>query len=243
MVVAARGQAAAPAPAAAAGTAGQWRTYGGDLASTRYSPLAQITAENFGTLRVAWRFRTDNFGPRPEIALQATPLYADGALYAAVGTRRTAVSLDPASGELLWSRRFDERPRTFPRGLSGRGVAYWQSGATRRVFMVSPGYQLLAIDATTGELDPAFGTKGVVDMRTQLGYTCRTSTRRRSACTRRRSSPAASSSSARRTCPAARRRPRSTSRAWSRASTPARARSCGGSSPFPATASRATRPG
>ena len=168
-VVATVGQQAA-APAAATSTAGQWRTYGGDLASTRYSPLAQITAENFGSLRVAWRFRTDNFGPRPELALQATPLYADGAIYAAVGTRRTAVSLDPASGELLWSQRFDERPRTFPRGLSGRGLAYWESGATKRVFMVSPGYQLMAIDAVTGNLDPAFGTKGVVDMRRQLTY-------------------------------------------------------------------------
>ncbi len=169
-VVAQQAPRPAATPAAARPAAGQWRTYGGDLASTRYSALDQITAANFGTLRVAWRFRTDNFGPRPEISLQATPLYADGALYAAVGSRRTAVSLDPANGELLWSQRFDERPRTFPRGLSGRGVAYWENGATRRVYMVSPGYQLLAIDARTGELDPAFGTKGVVDMRKQLGY-------------------------------------------------------------------------
>lgn len=169
-VVAQQAPRPAATPAAARPAAGQWRTYGGDLASTRYSALDQVTAANFGTLRVAWRFRTDNFGPRPEISLQATPLYADGALYAAVGSRRTAVSLDPATGELLWSQRFDERPRTFPRGLSGRGVAYWESGATKRVYMVSPGYQLLSIDARTGELDPAFGAKGVVDMRRQLGF-------------------------------------------------------------------------
>ena len=141
-----------------------------DLASTRYSALDQITAENFGTLRIAWRFRTDHFGPRPEIQLQTTPLYVNGALYASVGSRRSAVSIDPANGELLWARRFDERPRTFPRGLSGRGVAYWESGAAKRVFLVSPGYQLLSIDAATGALDPAFGSKGVVDMRAQLGY-------------------------------------------------------------------------
>lgn len=152
------------APAAATPKTGQWTTYGGDLASTRYSSLDQITAANFGTLRIAWRFRTDNFGQRPEISLQATPLYANGALYAAVGSRRAAVSLDPSSGELLWAKRFDERPRTFPRGLSGRGVAYWESGAMKRVFMVSPGYQMLSIDATTGELDPAFGAKGVAKL-------------------------------------------------------------------------------
>ena len=86
------------------------------------------------------------------------------------GRAARAVSIDPASGELLWSQRFDERPRTFPRGLSGRGVAYWESGATRRVLMVTPGYQLLAIDARSGDLDPGFGDKGVVDMRRQLTY-------------------------------------------------------------------------
>lgn len=163
-------QGAKPAAAPAKAPVGEWRTYGGDLTSSRYSPLDQITAENFGSLRIAWRFRTDPFGPRPEISLQATPLYANGALYAAVGSRRTPVSLDPATGELLWARRFDERPRTFPRGLSGRGVAYFDGGGIKRVFMVSPGYQLLSIDATTGQFDPAFGVKGVVDMRKQLGY-------------------------------------------------------------------------
>ena len=55
----------APAPAAAASTGGpnqEWRTYGGDLASTRYSPLDQINAGNFDKLEVAWRFRTDSLG-------------------------------------------------------------------------------------------------------------------------------------------------------------------------------------
>ena len=167
VAAAAAQRAVTPAPAAA----GEWRTYGGDLASRRYSPLDEINASNFGSLRIAWRFRTDVFGPRPEIALQGTPLYANGALYASVGTRRTAVSIDAATGELLWSRRFDERPRTFPRGLSGRGVAYWAAGATKRVFFVSPGYQMLSIDAETGALDPAFGVNGVLDMRKHLGYT------------------------------------------------------------------------
>jgi glucose dehydrogenase len=35
--------------------AGEWRSYGGDLKSSKYSPLTQITADNFGTLKVAWR--------------------------------------------------------------------------------------------------------------------------------------------------------------------------------------------
>ncbi|OFW00341.1 MAG: hypothetical protein A3I61_07060 [Acidobacteria bacterium RIFCSPLOWO2_02_FULL_68_18] len=37
---------------------GEWPTYGGDLAGSKYSPLDQIHAGNFGQLRVAWRART-----------------------------------------------------------------------------------------------------------------------------------------------------------------------------------------
>ncbi len=43
---------------------GEWRSYGGDLGNTHYSPLDQITAGNFSKLQVAWRFKTDNLGPR-----------------------------------------------------------------------------------------------------------------------------------------------------------------------------------
>ena len=35
---------------------GEWRTFGGDLGSTKYSPLAQITADNFEQLEVKWRW-------------------------------------------------------------------------------------------------------------------------------------------------------------------------------------------
>jgi glucose dehydrogenase len=34
-------------------TSGEWRTYGGDLGSTRYAPLDQINADNFNKLEVA----------------------------------------------------------------------------------------------------------------------------------------------------------------------------------------------
>src|ERR1700741_120472 len=94
------------APTSATGQSGaingEWRTYGGDLASTRYSPLDQINASNFDTLEVAWRFRTDSLGPRVENNLQATPLMAGGKLYLTAGTRRAAVALDAATGEMRW---------------------------------------------------------------------------------------------------------------------------------------------
>ena len=60
---------------------GEWRSYGGDIANTRYSPLDQITADNFRDLEVAWRVKTSNFGPNPEYRFQSTPLMVDGVLY------------------------------------------------------------------------------------------------------------------------------------------------------------------
>jgi len=57
---------------------GEWTTYGGDLASTRYSPLDQITKDNFDKLEVAWRFKTDALGPRQEFNFQSTPLMVNG---------------------------------------------------------------------------------------------------------------------------------------------------------------------
>lgn len=66
----------------------EWSTYGGDLASTRYRPFDQITRGNFNTLEVAWRFKTDALGPRPEFNFQSTPLMVDGVVYTTAGTRR-----------------------------------------------------------------------------------------------------------------------------------------------------------
>lgn len=39
---------------------GEWRTYGGDLGSTKYSPLDQIDASNFADLEIAWRWQSSD---------------------------------------------------------------------------------------------------------------------------------------------------------------------------------------
>ena len=149
---------------------GEWPTYGGDLGHTRYAPLDQITAANFNNLEVAWRFKTDNLGPRPEFNLQSTPLMVRGRLYSTGGTRRAVVSLDAATGELLWVHSEDEGPRgaAAPRQLSGRGLAYWSDGKEERILYVTQGYRLLALDAKTGNPVAAFGRSGAVDLKADL---------------------------------------------------------------------------
>jgi quinoprotein glucose dehydrogenase len=143
----------------------EWRTYGGDLANTRYAPLDQINASNFDKLQIAWRFRTDSLGPRAETNFETTPLMVGGVIYATAGTRRAVVALDAGTGELLWMHREDEgkRGQSAPRQLSGRGLAYWSNGNDARVVYVTPGYRMLALDAKTGIPVPGFGKDGVVD--------------------------------------------------------------------------------
>src|SRR5580765_7295030 len=89
---------------------GEWRSYAADTGSTRYAPLDQIDASNFKTLEVAWRFKTDQLGPRPEFQLEATPLMVDGIVYSTGGTRRAVVALNAATGELLWMHSEREGP-------------------------------------------------------------------------------------------------------------------------------------
>ena len=147
--------------------AGEWLTYGGDLANTRYSPLNQIDAGNFSKLELAWRFRTDNLGPRPEFKLEGTPLMAGGMLYATAGTRRAVVALDAATGELRWVHGEDEGARgaAGPRQLSGRGLSYWSDGKEARILYITIGYQLVALDARSGSRISGFGRDGRVDLK------------------------------------------------------------------------------
>src|ERR1700693_642678 len=116
------------AQSAAHGT--EWPTYGGDLAETRYRPLDQINAGNFNKLEIAWRFKTDSLGPRPEFKLEGTPLMVKGVVYATAGTRRSVIALDAATGELLWAHGEHEGARgaAAARQLSGRGLSYWTAG-------------------------------------------------------------------------------------------------------------------
>ncbi len=148
----------------------EWTTYGGDLASTRYSPADQINRDNFNDLEVAWRLRTDNFGPAPEFNFQSTPLMVGGVLYTTAGTRRAVVAVDAATGELLWMHRLDEGERgaAAPRRLSGRGLAFRDDGGAGQILYVTPGYQLIALDAATGQRIPSFGTDGVVDLKQHM---------------------------------------------------------------------------
>jgi quinoprotein glucose dehydrogenase len=145
----------------------EWPTYGADLKSTHYRPLDQIDASNFSKLEIAWRFKTDNLGSRPEFKLEGTPLMVNGVIYATGGNRRSVAALDATTGELLWVHGEHEGARgaAAPRQLSGRGVAWWSDGKEERILYVTPGYRLIALDAKNGVPVKSFGENGAVDLK------------------------------------------------------------------------------
>lgn len=148
---------------------GEWPMYTADVRGSKYSPLAQVDASNFSKMEVAWRFKTDNLGPRPETKLGATPIMVGGTVYAVGGTRRAVVALDAKTGEQKWMYSMDEGERATrwaPRQLSGRGVAYWTDGkGDNRIYYVTTGYRLVALNAKTGDPIQNFGEKGVIDLK------------------------------------------------------------------------------
>ena len=150
---------------------GEWRSYAAEPGSTKYSPLDQINKENAKDLRIAWRFKTDNLGPRPDYNMQSVPLVIGEVMYVQAGTRRTVVALNATTGEMLWMWRMDEGKRgsAAPRQGSGRGLAYWTDGkGDERIVTVTPGYQLVALNAKTGVPVASFGRNGTVDLKTEI---------------------------------------------------------------------------
>jgi quinoprotein glucose dehydrogenase len=162
---------------------GEWRSYGGDPGSTKYSSLDQINAGNVKNLKIVWRrpaFDLELKQKYPKLAgnnyYRATPLMVGGRLYVQNGLG-FAQAIDAETGNVVWT----QEPLTNDlQGLVGappsRGVAYWRDpgpsaspgGAAdraddERILTVRRNY-LFALSAKTGRPDAAFGDNGKVDL-------------------------------------------------------------------------------
>ena len=181
-----------PASAAAqyGATDGEWRSYGGDLGSTKYSPLDQIDASNFADLRLAWRWTSADEAldleamseGRPRFGFrmfQATPLMVGGVLYISTALHQVA-AIDAGTGETIWVHD----PEAYLAGLpthfyNSRGVAYWSDGDDERIFFGTNEAYLIALDAKTGEPVADFGDDGRVDLMEGIPRAVRGSTNHR----------------------------------------------------------------
>jgi quinoprotein glucose dehydrogenase len=151
--------AACYAEPALAQNSGDWPMYGHDLASTRFSPLTQINAQNVANLKLAWSYpmRPGGTGPSAASFNEVTPIVVSGVMYLPAGNR--VLALDPDTGKEVWVY---ERPKGL---VSARGVAYWAGDGQHpaRLFFTS-GHKLVAISAETGKLDTTFGDGGEITM-------------------------------------------------------------------------------
>src|SRR5690242_5654894 len=144
---------------------GEWRVNGGDAGSTRYSPLDKIDASNVKNLQVVWRWKAQNMGPTPQAAWEVTPLMAGGRLFFTAGTGRTVVAADAATGETLWVYRGDDTAERGAVRANNRGVSYWADGrGDERILFITPGYQLVALNAKSGAPISTFGKDSHVDL-------------------------------------------------------------------------------
>lgn len=95
------------APGLAQTEVGNWRSYGATQASTKYSPLNQITKQNVESLRIAWRWESlDQPILNADAQLwtwkyEATPLMVDGVLYTSTSLSQVA-AIDALTGETIW---------------------------------------------------------------------------------------------------------------------------------------------
>ncbi|HYM17390.1 MAG TPA: PQQ-binding-like beta-propeller repeat protein [Micropepsaceae bacterium] len=180
------GSAEQKTPPSVAAKPGEWRYLNADPSSTRYSTLDQITKNNFKDLKVAWVWKpgippapsslggTAQSNGDPTLAIyrsEATPIMANGVLYESAGGQRVVAAIDAVSGKQLWRwDGIDEhgRDRKAPRRNAGRGVSYWTDGREERIFVVTTGFYLVALDAKTGVLVKSFGDNGTVDLMAEL---------------------------------------------------------------------------
>jgi quinoprotein glucose dehydrogenase len=156
-------------------TAAEWSIYGGDKASSKYSPLAQINDGNFSRLTTAWTWKSaeEQVARANDLKTwvwESTPLMIGGVLYVSTSLSQVA-ALDAATGKALWV--YD--PETWKNGTPSnngfvqRGVAYWADGKDRRIlFGTGDGY-LICLDAHTGKVIPSFGHEGRIDLTQGLG--------------------------------------------------------------------------
>jgi glucose dehydrogenase len=144
------------AAAQAQKAAGDWPMYRHDRASTGHSELTQINTANVTQLAQAWTMRLNDRG-----GLEVTPIAVNGVMYLPAGNKVLAV--DPVSGKEIWHYDVGSQAST-------RGVAYWpgdEKNAPRIIFTTFD-RKLIALDAATGKLVPAFGKSGITDL--DVGY-------------------------------------------------------------------------
>ena len=158
-------------------TNGDWPLLHGRRARQRsIRRSTQINAANFSKLEVAWRFKTDNLGTRPEYKLEGTPLADQRRCCTppaapAVGGR--ARRRRPAKLIWVYSLREGQRagvraaPALGPRRLLTGPTARETNGSLYVTHRLSPGRAERARPASRSR---ASASSGIVDLKDGVGH-------------------------------------------------------------------------
>ncbi len=153
---------------AAAKPGTDWPMYRHDEAGTGYSPLTQIDPKNVVNLTQVWTYRLQSTAPAPAPGAgrggagggpnsEVTPIVVNGVMY--LSTANRVVALEPETGKEVWQYVVTGG------APSRRGVAFSPAagGAPARIIFTA-GRRLIALNASTGAIDPSFGKAGEVDL-------------------------------------------------------------------------------
>jgi lanthanide-dependent methanol dehydrogenase len=125
---------------------GQWTMPAKNYASTRYSELAEITADNVQNLRLAWTFSTGVLRGH-----EAAPIVVGDTMYIVTPYPNLLHALDLRNqGAKKWT--FEPKPLPASQGVAccdvvNRGAAYFDG----KIFFNTLDNQTIAVDAETGK--------------------------------------------------------------------------------------------
>jgi glucose dehydrogenase len=173
---------------------GDWTTYGGDLAGTKFTELAEITPANVGSLTQAWTVQLTappagrrGGGAAGAGAAAAPRQGGPGSVNAAVvdpsgvaqlgsNPEATPIAVNgvvylPSAGNSILALDGDTGKEvwkyTLPQGMAttARGVAYWPGeGSVGPRVLFTAGPRLVALDAATGTPADGFGVDGAAEI-------------------------------------------------------------------------------
>ena len=156
---------------------GEWRYYGGDAGSTKYSPLDQINRDNVAELKIAWTWDSPDLPMQKEnrmlgsFAFEATPLMVGGTLYTSTSLSQvTAINAQTGETKWVFNPEAYKAGRPTNLGFLHRGVSYWTDGRQERLFIATSDAYLWAIDAKTGKAVSDFGEGGKVNLTKAIPY-------------------------------------------------------------------------
>ena len=158
---------------------GDWHQYGRSNFGQRYSPLSQINTGNVTSLVPVWEYHTGDVKQPQDIGettYQVTPLKVGNSLYVCT-PHNIAISLDAGTGKELW--RYDANVGFNPdrQHQTCRGVTYWKdpkaaagAACAERVYLPTSDARLIALDALTGAICPAFAENGTLKLEAGMKF-------------------------------------------------------------------------